>query len=86
MTSTCLAWLVTKGVKKMEEAKVFDLKTCSYAREEKQAVRVDSGAVQMGEVREGYKDFKRGRLEAGQRRREHGHGGRYPLLKEACPH
>lgn len=70
----------------MEEAKVFDLKTCSYARGEKQAVRVDAGAVQMGEVREGYKDFKRGRLEAGQRRREHGHGGRYPLLKEACPH
>lgn len=40
----------------------------------------------MGEVREGYKDFKRGRLEAGQRRREHGHGGCYLLLKEACPH
>ena len=32
----------------MEEAKVLDLKTCSYAREEKQAVRVEAGGMQMG--------------------------------------
>lgn len=32
----------------MEEAKVFDLKTCSYAKEEKQAVRVEAGGVHGG--------------------------------------
>lgn len=40
----------------------------------------------MGEAGEGYEDFTGGRLEAGQRRREHGHGGCHLLLKDACSH
>lgn len=81
-----LARLVTKGVLKNGRSQSFRPQDLLLCKRRKAGIRVEAGGVQMGEVREGYKDFKRGRLEAGQGRREHGHGGCYLLLKEACPH